>query len=263
MTLATGRPSRDNVLPVAALFGAALLVIAVLGTVLFGLALSGSDALTSPGGFDREPAHHPLTLPASAVASLTRSLDSASGHPAHLWRDQPPVNADGSVNGYIEIPRGERDKWEFEMRANARTLDRVIPAAIGGYPVNYGFVPQTVSYDGDPFDVLVLGPPLPGGEIVRGVAAGVMFMTDEKGLDSKIVISPVDRHGRPLYELTAERQREIGDYFARYKSGQSGTFSTVSGWGSRSEGLAFIATTHAFFRDCRQVRETAPCTVRP
>jgi len=262
MTLAARRLSRGHVLPVAALFGAALLVIALLGAVLFGLALSGSDALRSPGGFDREPAYHPVTLPASAVASLARSLEAASGHPAHLWRDRPPVNADGSVNGYIEIPRGEREKWEFDMRANARALDRIIPAAIGGYPVNYGFVPQTVSYDGDPFDVLVLGPPVPGGEIVRGVAVGVMFMTDEKGLDSKIVMSPVDRQGRPLYELTAERQREIGDYFARYKSGQAGAFSTVSGWGSRNEGLAFVATTHAFFRQCRQ-SSPAACVVAP
>ena len=46
------------------------------------------------------------------------------------------------------------------MRANRRAIDRMIPISIGGYPVNYGFVPQTVSYDGDPFDVLVLGPPL-------------------------------------------------------------------------------------------------------
>ena len=49
------------------------------------------------------------------------------------------------------------------MGANRRAMDRTIPAEVGGYPVNYGFVPQTVSYDGDPFDVLVLGPPIEGG----------------------------------------------------------------------------------------------------
>ena len=49
------------------------------------------------------------------------------------------------------------------MRANARAIDRMMPVDVGGYPVNYGFVPQTISYDGDPFDVLVLGPPLAGG----------------------------------------------------------------------------------------------------
>jgi len=246
----------------AALYGVALLLIVLLGAVLFGLALSGTNALRSPGGFARESDRHPLTLPAAAVSQLARSLEASSLHAPHLWRDTPPVNEDGSVNAYVEIPRGERRKWEFDMRANALALDRVIPAAIGGYPVNYGFVPQTLSYDGDPFDVLVLGPPLPEGRFVRGITVGVMFMNDEKGLDSKIVISPVDRQGRPLHGLTAARQREIGDYFARYKRDQAGKFSTVSGWGSRNEGLSFVATMHAFFRGCREAARAA-CTVRP
>ena len=63
-----------------------------------------------------------------------------------IWRDTPPTNADGTVNAYIEIARGDRRKWEFDMRANARAIDRMMPEEVGGYPVNYGFVPQTVSY---------------------------------------------------------------------------------------------------------------------
>ena len=88
---------------------------------------------------------------------------------------------------------GELTKDQFDMSTNARKgpVDRVMPDGMGGYPVNYGYVPQTVSYDGDPFDVLVLGPALPGGELVQGVIVGLMLMEDEKGLDSK-VISPVD-----------------------------------------------------------------------
>ena len=85
------------------------------------------------------------------------------------------------------------------MAANRLAIDRLISEEIGGYPVNYGFVPQTVSCDGDPFDVLVLGPPLPGGELVRGTIVGLMHMEDEKGLDSKVVISPIDNEGRPRY----------------------------------------------------------------
>jgi hypothetical protein len=88
------------------------------------------------------------------------------------------------------------------MNANARPIDRMIPTDVGGYPVNYGFVPQTVSYDGDPFDALVLGPPLPDGQFVRGVIVGVMFMEDEKGLDSKVVLSRTDASGRPVHALT-------------------------------------------------------------
>ena len=174
----------------------------------------------------------PRTLPAPATAQLVQSLDASRQHASHVWRDRPPINADGTVNAYIEIPLGEIRKWEFDMKANARAIDRVMPDAIGGYPVNYGFVPQTVSYDGDPFDVLVLGPALPGGELVRGSVVGVMFMEDEKGLDSKVVVTTVDGAHRPLYPLSEADRQRIGGYFARYKAHEPGKFSKVSGWGS-------------------------------
>jgi inorganic pyrophosphatase len=201
-------------------------------------------------------------LPAVATTQLARSLEAASGHSTHVWRDTRPLNDDGSVNAYIEIARGDRRKWELDMRANARAIDRVMPDEIGGYPVNYGFVPQTVSYDGDPFDVLVLGPPLPGGGTVRGVIVGLMFMEDEKGLDSKVVLSPVGRDGRPLHELTAGDRQRIGDYFRRYKEHESGKFSKVPGWGSVAEGRSHVTVTHAFFLECRK-RSGLTCHVAP
>jgi inorganic pyrophosphatase len=203
----------------------------------------------------------PAVLPAKAVETLAASLKAARPHKTHLWRDTPPTNSDGTVNAYIEITRGDRRKWEFDMRANHREIDRMIPVEIGGYPVNYGFVPQTVSYDGDPFDVLVLGPPLPDGRFVRGIAVGVMFMEDEKGLDSKVVLSRVDAAGRPLDHLTAAIQKEIGDYFGRYKSQGRGTWSKVPGWGTAEQGLAFVTTTHAFFQQC--ATRTGPCSIEP
>jgi inorganic pyrophosphatase len=128
----------------------------------------------------------------------------------------------------------------------------VIPEAIGGFPVNYGFVPQTVSYDGDPFDILVLGPALPGGTIVRGAIVGLMYMEDEKGLDSKVVLSPVDPEGHVTYDLTDRLRDEIADYFRRYKRDEPEKFSRVPGWGSVDEGRDLVMTTHAFFRECRQ-----------
>src|SRR5688572_29720829 len=192
----------------------------------------------------------PNVLPEPATASLVASLTAAKQHGRHLWRDTPPFGADGSVNAYIEIARGDRRKWEFNMHANARAIDRVMPPEIGGYPVNYGFVPQTISYDGDPFDVLVLGPALPGGELAVGVIVGVMFMEDEKGLDSKVVTSPVDRSGRPRHSLSPADRKRIGGYFARYKRHEPGKFSKVPGWGSPVDGLAHVQTAHAFFREC-------------
>jgi inorganic pyrophosphatase len=195
-----------------------------------------------------QPAGPPDVLPAAARAQLARSLDAAAPHARHVWRDTAPANPDGTVNGYVEIARGDRRKWEFDIGRNARAIDRVIPAAIGGYPVNYGFVPQTISYDGDPFDVLVLGPAIAGGTLVRGTIVGLLHMEDEKGLDSKVVISPIDAGGHPRYALTSAIRDTIADYFRRYKQGQPGKFSKVPGWGSADEGRAYVTRTHAFFR---------------
>jgi inorganic pyrophosphatase len=208
----------------------------------------------------QENAEPPVQLPATAVKALAVSLEAARNYKTHEWRDTTPFNNDGTVNAYIEITRGDRRKWEFDMRANRRAIDRMIPESIGGYPVNYGFVPQTVSYDGDPFDALVLGPPLPDGRFVRGIAIGVMFMEDEKGLDSKVVLSRLDDAGRPLHQLTTAVRDEIAGYFRRYKREGRGTFSKVPGWGSAEQGLAFVRTTHAFFQQCAERIELA-CTI--
>ena len=202
----------------------------------------------------------PDTLPGAAAMRLEESLEAARAHPRHVWRDTLPTNADGTVNAYIEISRGDRRKWELDMRANSRALDRMISESVGGYPVNYGFVPQTVSYDGDPFDALVLGPPIEGGTTVRGVTVGLMYMEDEKGLDSKVVLSRTGSDLRPLHALTAGDQRRMADYFNRYKQDQPGAHSKVPGWGSIAEGVALVSRTHAFFLECRG-RSGQPCRV--
>ena len=203
----------------------------------------------------------PDTLPATAAAQLAQNLEAARAHSRHVWRDTPSRNADGTVNAYIEISRGDRRKWELDMRANARAIDRMIPESVGGYPVNYGFVPQTVSYDGDPFDALVLGPPIDGGTTVRGVIVGLMYMEDEKGLDSKVVLSTTGSGGRPLHELTSADQRRMAEYFRRYKEHEPGAYSKVPGWGAVTEANALVTRTHDFFLKCRE-RSSQPCTRR-
>jgi inorganic pyrophosphatase len=194
----------------------------------------------------------PTILPASATEDLRASLAAAAAHHSHVWRDSPPFNPDGTINGFIEIPRGERRKYELDMARNERRVDRVMPATLGGYPVNYGIVPQTISYDGDPFDVLVLGPPLAGGSVVRGVIVGIMHMEDETGLDSKVVLSRIGRDGKPTHALTKAEQRRIGDYFNRYKRHEPGKFSRVPGWDGPEIGRAFVDITHRFFQECRE-----------
>jgi inorganic pyrophosphatase len=204
----------------------------------------------------------PVELPAAATTQLVESFEASKAHASHVWRDTPAINQDGTINGYVEITRGDRRKWEFNMQSNGRAIDRLIAPQVGGYPVNYGFVPQTISYNGDPFDILVLGPPLAGGSPVRGIIVGLMFMEDEKGLDSKVVVSVAGTDGTPRDALTRSEQRRIGDYFNRYKRDEPGMFSRVPGWGSVSDGLAFVKTTHAFFLQCRE-RAGRTCRVQP
>jgi inorganic pyrophosphatase len=191
----------------------------------------------------------PATLPPAAAVKLKESLKAAAAHKPHLWRDTPAF--DGSlVNTYVEIPMGERRKYEFDMAKNDRAVDRVMPESLGGYPINYGIVPQTISWDGDPFDVLVLGPPAKGGELIKGVVVGLMHMEDEKGLDSKVIVSRVGADGKPTHDLTPADLERLAKFFDRYKREDDDpkTFATVTGWGTAADGLAFVHITHEFFR---------------
>jgi inorganic pyrophosphatase/pyrrolidone-carboxylate peptidase len=191
------------------------------------------------------------TLSAKAAAKLTESLDATKGHLHHLWRDTPLFNEDGTVNGYIEIKSGTLTKYELDMEKNELAVDRVLPDDLVGYPINYGFFPRTHSFDGDPYDVLVLGPPLEHGTLVRGKIVGVMMFDDEKGPDMKTVISPVDENGKPLYQLTDADKKRVGEWFSNYKKWEAskGKWSKVTGWGDAREGRRFIDNTHRFFNE--------------
>lgn len=190
-------------------------------------------------------------LSARASNQLDAALASARRHPSHAWRDVPPFNADETLNGYVEIPSGERRKWEFDIGANQLRLDRTIAASVGGYPVNYGFVPQTVACDGDPFDVLVLGPPIAAGRVVAGTIVGVLYMDDEKGPDAKVIITPKPPPGQKARALSPERQAELSRWFDAYKKADSerGRWSVVCGFGDAAEGRRLVELTHRFYVD--------------
>jgi inorganic pyrophosphatase len=217
--------------------------------------------ILTTGLWAAQPAEPSRVLPPPATAKLAASLASAKPVAKHIWRDTPPTNPDGTVNAYIEIARGDRNKWEFDMAKNSRFLDRIIPEKLGTYPVNYGIVPQTVSYDGDPFDALVLGPPIEGGSLVRGAIVGLFLMEDEKGDDAKVVLSLVNPSGRPLHALEPPHQQQMVEFFRRYKENQPGLFSKVAGWASAEHGRAHVMVTHAFFTKCA-ARAGSACEVR-
>jgi inorganic pyrophosphatase len=203
--------------------------------------------LVLAGCTQQAPAPQPLpAAPAGLEQRVTTYLEAAKQYPEHVWRDLSPRNADGTINGYVEIPRGESQKWEFRIPLNRREVDRVIPAELGGYPINYGFLPQTVSYDGDPADVLVLGPALNGSTVVRGRIVGLMEMTDTGDLDSKVIISPLDAQGRPTHALTEDDRRRMTQFFDNYKRHQ-GKPTKVTGWGDPEAARTFLEKTAGFF----------------
>ena len=185
--------------------------------------------------------------PAGLDQRVAASLEAAKAHASHVWRDTATINTDGTINGYIEISRGESTKWEFDIGLNRRAVDRMIPPELGGYPINYGFMPRTVSYDGDPADVVVAGPPIEGGTLVRGRIIGLMEMVDSGDLDSKVVVSPVDGAGRALHTLTAEDRERIAQFFNTYKN-HEGKSTKITGWSDEAAARAFIAQTAGFFQ---------------
>ena len=129
---------------------------------------------------------------------------------------------------------------------NRLEVDRVIPAALGGYPTNYGFLPRTISYDGDPADVLVVGPPIATGEVVKGRVLGLMKMVDSGDLDSKVVVSPVDDRGQALHALEAGDRDRLTQFFNTYKR-HEGKSTQITGWGSEADARAFLQKTAGFY----------------
>ena len=141
------------------------------------------------------------------------------------------------VNVVIEIPmNAEPVKYEVDKATGAIFVDRVLTTPMR-YPCNYGYVPRTLSGDGDPVDVLVVMPlPLVPGCVIRCRPIGMLAMTDEAGEDTKVIAVPIDKVF-PLYqrikairelpELTLER---IAHFFEHYKDLEKGKWVKVEGW---------------------------------
>ncbi|MBX7491376.1 inorganic diphosphatase [Helicobacter turcicus] len=127
------------------------------------------------------------------------------------------------LNVVIEIPYGSNIKYEIDKDSGAVVVDRVMYSAMF-YPANYGFVPNTLSDDGDPADVLVINEyPLQAGSVIKARLIGVLIMEDESGLDEKLIAVPLSkidpRYDRvksleDLPQITLDR---IKNFFETYK----------------------------------------------
>ncbi len=140
-------------------------------------------------------------------------------------------------NVIIEIPaQSEPVKYEADKEFGVLVVDRFIGTGMR-YPANYGFIPQTLSGDGDPVDVLVLTPfPLLAGSLVRARALGMLRMTDESGVDAKLIAVPADKvcpmtaDLKTIEDVPAYLKDQIKHFFEHYKALEKGKWVKVEGW---------------------------------
>jgi inorganic pyrophosphatase len=157
------------------------------------------------------------------------------------------INPPEDVNVIVEVPiGGEPVKYELDKAAGTLVVDRFLHTPMR-YPGNYGFVPHTLSADGDPIDVLVANtrPIVPGGVInVRPI--GVLKMEDDAGGDEKVLAVPVPRltkryeHIHNYTDLPRITLEQVQHFFTHYKDLEPGKWVRMLGWGDADEARQLI-----------------------
>jgi inorganic pyrophosphatase len=156
------------------------------------------------------------------------------------------------VDIFVEIPKGSRNKYEWDHHSGGFRLDRMLFSSVM-YPGDYGFVPDTWAEDGDPLDALViLGEPTFPGCRVAARIVGIFYMTDDKGPDAKLITVP-DSDPRwtgvtEIDEVPKHLLDEIGHFFAIYKD-LEGKKVTVDGFGPREAAVAELDKSVQAFAD--------------
>jgi inorganic pyrophosphatase len=158
---------------------------------------------------------------------------------------------EGNVLAFIEIPRGSRNKYEFDEEHGTFRLDRVLYSSVH-YPTDYGFIPDTLADDGDHLDILVLvqEPTFPGC-LIEARPLGGLDMADEKGGDFKVLAVPVDdprfSHVNSLESLGDHWLKEIETFFATYKLLEPKQ-TEVLGWHDEARARQMIAECRENYR---------------
>ena len=151
-------------------------------------------------------------------------------------------NAPDDINVIIEIPaHSDPVKYEVDKETGAMFVDRFMGTAMH-YPCNYGYIPNTLSGDGDPADVLVVTPiRLLSGSVIRCRVVGMLKMTDDSGEDAKLLAVPIDKL-TPLYshvsnytDLPEPLFNQITHFFEHYKDLETGKWVKIEGWGNAEE----------------------------
>ena len=155
---------------------------------------------------------------------------------------QPPED----INVVIEIPQGSSVKYELDKDSGMVEVDRFLFTPMY-YPLNYGFVPNTLSDDDDPTDVLVVSrEAVFPGSVLRSRPVGVLEMEDEDGVDAKIVAVPhekVDNGYVDIHEVTdlpESLRNSVKHFFERYKDLEPGKWVKVKDWKGVGEAKSII-----------------------
>jgi inorganic pyrophosphatase len=157
-------------------------------------------------------------------------------------------NPPSEMNVLIEVPLGgEPIKYELDEKAAILVVDRFLYTPMR-YPGNYGFIPHTLSGDGDPCDAIVANAPavLPG-TLMSCKVIGVLFTRDEAGFDEKIVAVPSARlaersqNVENYFDLPAMTLRQIEHFFCHYKDLDPGKWVKVERWGNAEEARRTVA----------------------
>lgn len=165
----------------------------------------------------------------------------------HPWHDlSPGDNAPHELQVFIEIPRGSRNKFELDKATGLLKFDRLLYSSVH-YPGDYGFIPQTLADDDDPLDAIVITheATFPGCLMeVRPI--GVFEMSDDKGLDEKVLCVPVSDPLRAEYtslkNVRPHYLREVEHFFEVYKE-LEGKHTEVLGW-------ADVGRAHEIINEC-------------
>lgn len=156
------------------------------------------------------------------------------------------------VTVMVEIPKGSRNKYEWDKQRHAVRFDRMLFSAVH-YPSDYGFIPETLAQDQDPLDALVLvwEPTFPGC-IIDVKPVGVFKMWDEKGPDEKILCVPVAdplwNHIASLADVPPHLLKEIQHFFSIYKELEHKK-TGIEGWEDRESAIRFIKEARQRFKE--------------
>jgi inorganic pyrophosphatase len=164
-------------------------------------------------------------------------------------------NVPDEINVIIEIPaHSDPVKYEVDKNTGAMFVDRFMSTAMH-YPCNYGYVPHTLSADGDPVDVLVATPvPLISGSVIRCRPVALLKMTDESGDDAKVLAVPVTKlctmyaHVNGPEDLPKLLLDQIAHFFEHYKDLEEGKWVRVEDWGGVEDAKAEILTSVDMFK---------------